>query len=177
MKKSAEDTSYALKPIQRTEMRHSANSRIDNMKRLVNEFSSREMLLDEICQFLKFSESGARKYVRDLRAAGVIELARYINATANYLGKPVYQLTPDKERVSGFLASIVQLKTFATEPKKEHVPSRQEKRLIQMGRNRHFHILGDDAHYQIRINHSPVQRDPLVAALFGSAPAQRGCEY
>jgi hypothetical protein len=33
--------------------------------------------------------------------------------------------------------------------------------------------LADDTHYAIRVNRSPVMRDPLVAALFGSAPAQQ----
>jgi hypothetical protein len=39
------------------------------------------------------------------------------------------------------------------------------------GTGRHFHIRADDTHYAIRVNRSPVARDPLVAALFGAAPA------
>jgi hypothetical protein len=39
------------------------------------------------------------------------------------------------------------------------------------GTGRHFHILADDTHYAIRVNRSPVARDPLVAALFGAAPS------
>jgi hypothetical protein len=34
---------------------------------------------------------------------------------------------------------------------------------------RRFHILGDDVKYAIRMEPTPVQRDPMVAALFGPA--------
>jgi hypothetical protein len=44
------------------------------------------------------------------------------------------------------------------------------------GSGRHFHILADDTHYAIRVNRSPVTRDPLVAALFGPAPGQAAKE-
>ena len=60
------------------------------------------MLADKIAWFLKFSPSGARKYIRDLREAGVIELARYIEGTATYLGKAVYQADPGR-RTRGHL--------------------------------------------------------------------------
>jgi hypothetical protein len=174
MKKLAEKSSHALTPIKRTKMQSPSHQRIDNLMKLVKEFSAREMLVDEICRFLKFSGSGARKYVCDLREAGVIELARYINGTATYLGQPVYQLTPNKQHVDGFLAAIALSKTTVAAPKKER-PSRQQQRLMKLGNDRHFHILGDDKHFPIRAGREVVHRDPLVAALFGSAPAQQAC--
>ena len=45
-----------------------------------------------------------------LREAGVIELARYVEGTATYLGKAVYQICPDQDRVKAFLAAICQPK-------------------------------------------------------------------
>lgn len=160
----------SLAPIERIRSTSATLRRIENMQKLIGELSMHEMLADEIAWFLKFSPSGARKYIRDLREAGVIELARYIEGTATYLGKAVYQLTPDPDRVRAFLAAIVQPKREGAPPRKER-PSLREQNMA--GNGRHFHILADDTHYAIRVNRGPVMRDPLVAALFGSAPSQQ----
>jgi len=160
----------SMAPIERVRSTSATLRRIENMQKLIGELSLHEMLADEIAWFLKFSPSGARKYIRDLREAGVIELARYIEGTATYLGKAVYQLTPDPERVRTFLAAIVQPKREGAPPRKER-PSLREQSMA--GSGRHFHILADDTHYAIRVNRGPVVRDPLVAALFGSAPSQQ----
>ena len=160
----------SMAPIERVRSTSATLRRIENMQKLIGELSMHEMLADEIAWFLKFSPSGARKYIRDLREAGVIELARYIEGTATYLGKAVYQLTPDPDRVKAFLAAIVQPKREGAPPRKERPGIREQS---MAGAGRHFHILADDTHYAIRVNRGPVQRDPLVAALFGSAPSQQ----
>jgi hypothetical protein len=156
----------SMAPIERVRSTSATLRRIENMQKLIGELSGHEMLADEIAWFLKFSPSGARKYIRDLREAGVIELARYIEGTATYLGKAVYQLTPDPERVRAFLAAIVQPKREGAAPRKDRPGVREQS---MAGSGRHFHILADDTHYAIRVNRGPVTRDPLVAALFGSA--------
>jgi DNA-binding Lrp family transcriptional regulator len=158
----------SMAPIERVRSTSATQRRIENMQKLIGELSTHEMLADEIAWFLKFSPSGARKYIRDLREAGVIELARYIEGTATYLGKAVYQISPDPERVKAFLAAIVQPKREGAAPRKERPGLREQS---MAGTGRHFHILADDTHYAIRVNRSPVARDPLVAALFGAAPA------
>jgi hypothetical protein len=160
----------SMAPIERVRSTSATLRRIENMQKLIGELSVHEMLADEIAWFLKFSPSGARKYIRDLRDAGVIELARYIEGTATYLGKAVYQLTPDPERVRAFLSAIVQPKREGVVPRKERPGLREQS---MAGNGRHFHILADDTHYAIRVNRGPVMRDPLVAALFGSAPSQQ----
>lgn len=160
----------SMAPIERVRSTSATLRRIENMQKLIGELSVHEMLADEIAWFLKFSPSGARKYIRDLRDAGVIELARYIEGTATYLGKAVYQLTPDPERVRAFLSAIVQPKREGVAPRKERPGLREQS---MAGNGRHFHILADDTHYAIRVNRGPVMRDPLVAALFGSAPSQQ----
>ena len=96
-----------------------------------------------------------------------------IEGTATYLGKAVYQISPDPERVKAFLAAICQPKREGTTPRKER-PGLREQNMA--GSGRHFHILADDTHYAIRVNRSPVSRDPLVAALFGPAPSQTAKE-
>lgn len=165
-----ERKALSLASIERVRSTSATQRRIENMQKLIGELQNHEMLADEIAWFLKFSPSGARKYIRDLREAGVIELARYIEGTATYLGKAVYQLTPDAERVKAFLAAIVQPKREGAPPRKER-PSLREQNMA--GNGRHFHILADDTHYAIRVNRNPVARDPLVAALFGAAPSQQ----
>jgi len=158
----------SMASIERVRSTSATLRRIENMQKLIGELQLHEMLADEIAWFLKFSPSGARKYIRDLREAGVIELARYVEGTATYLGKAVYQLTPDPERVAAFLAAIVQPKREGAPPRKERPGLREQ---AMAGSGRHFHILADDTHYAIRVNRGPVMRDPLVAALFGSAPS------
>jgi DNA-binding Lrp family transcriptional regulator len=165
-----ERKALSLAPIERVRSTSATLRRIENMQKLIAELQNHEMLADEIAWFLKFSPSGARKYIRDLRDAGVIELARYIEGTATYLGKAVYQLTPDAERVKAFLAAIVQPKREGAPPRKER-PSLREQSMA--GSGRHFHILADDTHYAIRVNRGPVMRDPLVAALFGAPASQQ----
>ena len=165
-----ERKALSLAPIERVRSTSATLRRIENMQKLIAELQNHEMLADEIAWFLKFSPSGARKYIRDLRDAGVIELARYIEGTATYLGKAVYQLTPDAERVKAFLAAIAQPKREGAPPRKER-PSLREQSMA--GSGRHFHILADDTHYAIRVNRGPVTRDPLVAALFGAPMSQQ----
>ena len=164
----AERAPISLAPIERVRSTSATQRRIENMQKLINELMDHEMLADEIAWFLKFSPSGARKYIRDLRDAGVIELARYVEGTATYLGKAVYQISPDPERVQSFLAAIAQPKREGAPPRKERPGLREQ---AMAGAGRHFHILADDTHYAIRVNRNPVARDPLVTALFGPAPA------
>ena len=169
----ARKSPISMAPIERVRSTSATLRRIENMQKLIGELSVHEMLADEIAWFLKFSPSGARKYIRDLRDAGVIELARYIEGTATYLGKAVYQLSPEPERVRAFLAAIVQPKRDGAAPRKDRPGLREQS---MAGNGRHFHILADDTHYAIRVNRGPVTRDPLVAALFGSAPSQQKAE-
>src|SRR5262249_30690652 len=149
----AERPPISMAPIERVRSTSATQRRIENMQKLIGELSTHEMLADEIAWFLKFSPSGARKYIRDLRDAGVIELARYIEGTATYLAKAVYQISPDPERVKAFLAAIVQPKREGAPVRKERASQREQN---MAGTGRHFHILADDTHYAIRMNRTPV---------------------
>jgi hypothetical protein len=81
----------------------------------------------------------------------------------------VYRISPDPDRVKAFLGAICQPKREGAAPRKERPGLREQS---MAGTGRHFHILADDTHYAIRVNRSPVTRDPLVAALFGPPPSQ-----
>ena len=63
----AERAPISMAPIERVRSTSATQRRIENMQKLIGELSTHEMLADEIAWFLKFSPSGARKYIRDLR--------------------------------------------------------------------------------------------------------------
>ena len=144
--------------------------RIQSMHKLVSELSAHEMCADEIATALKYTASGARKYIRSLREAGVIELDRHIKGTATYLGMPVYRLTLDQECIRDFLATLDAPKLSGGVVQKKNRLALPEKMTEERGR--HFHIMADDTYYAIRVSRETAQRDPLVAALFGSANRQ-----
>lgn len=148
-------------PTMRTRCTSMTEQRTANLKSLVAELAIREMQVDDICTHLKMSPSGARKYIADLRAAGVMVLARHADATATYAGKAAYRLVSDPLLVSEFLAQIEQHKH---QPRIPAPPAR----VLPVVPGRHLHIMADDTHYAVRINRQPAIRDPLVAALFGA---------
>lgn len=134
--------------------------RVENMQKLVAELVNHDMLADEIAWFLKFSPSGARKYIRDLREAGVVELAHYVESTATYIGKAVYRIASDPERIQAFLAAI-------TQPKREGKHRKVDSGLSQGGHCRY--TMAGEVHRMASLRKKPIVRDPLVAALFGPA--------
>jgi hypothetical protein len=155
--------------IERVRSTSATMRRIENMQKLIGELQLHEMLADEIAWFLKFSPSGARKYIRDLREAGVIELARYVEGTATYLGKAVYQLTPDPNGCGRFWRPCA-----AQTRGRARAQGTPWSARTGHGRCRPpLPYFGGRYPLAIRVNRSPVMRDPLVAALFGSAPAQQ----
>lgn len=149
-------------PSMRTRCTSMTEQRTANLKSLIAELATREMQIDDICEHLKMSPSGGRKYIADLRAAGVMVLARHVDATATYAGKACYGLASDPLLVSEFLRQIEQHKY---QPRIPAPPARA----LPAVPGRHVHIMADDTHYAIRINRHPAMRDPLVAALFGPA--------
>jgi hypothetical protein len=149
-------------PAMRTRCTSMTEQRTANLKSLAAELATREMQADDVCAHLKMSPSGARKYIADLRAAGVMVLARHVDATPTYIGKAAYRLVSDQVLVSEFLGQIEQHKH------QPRIPAPPVRALpVMPGRN--FHIMADDTHYAVRINRQPAMRDPLVAALFGQA--------
>lgn len=137
--------------------------RFENMRRLVAELSVRDMCADEVAELLGFTLSGARKYLRPLLAAGIIELDRYVGGTAAAVGKAVYRLARDPEPVRGFMSALAQPRGKGKKaPPDLPSPSRAPRN------GRLFHIMQDDGDCLIRVSRAPVRRDPLVEALFGA---------
>lgn len=153
----------ALNP--RTRNTSAVQRRADNMRRLIVKLEETPMTVEEIGYFLEFSASGTRKYIKDLRDCSVIEIARLEGAVGNYIGYPVWQLSPNIEARKAFLDTLSLPARGRGPALKKHNPATSDP-------TRHFHVLADDIHYAIRVNRTPCQRDSLVAALFGPAPTK-----
>jgi hypothetical protein len=134
--------------------------RMDNLRIIIDTITTVEMELDDICALLGFSPSGGRKYIQELRGAGVIELARYVGGTDTYLGRPHYRLSPHQALVSAFLSQLDPL--VPAPPRK---PAGKQPTPALPGSS--IHLMTDDTYFSVRVNRAPAVRDPLVAALFG----------
>lgn len=143
------------------------------MRALIDEFAQREMRADDIAKVLRLTPSGARKYIRDLLGANVIELDRCIENAPGYVGKAVYRLSGDPECVRAYFASMVQPRAGAG-GRNKNKDDLGKAGLTMKGIERRVHILTDDVYHVIRVHRSPAQRDPLVAALFGPAKSPNG---
>lgn len=136
--------------------------RIDNMRRLIAALSFNHMEADDIGDFLQFSPSGVRKYIRDMREARIIDIARYIDGTAKYLGRPLYKLTADRAVLDAFMAQLNS--EFPAAPR-----GSTPKPIKEVEEGHRLHIMDHDTNYPVRISRVLAVRDDLVAALFGPA--------
>lgn len=134
--------------------------RTERLLLLVAALQTRQLMREDIGEILQVSPSGVRKYIKDLGAA--IEVDHYVDGTAKFIGFPVYRLAMTQEEARAYLASL------AAAPAARPVrASASALSVASQDPTRRFHILADDAHYAVRVNRSPVARDPLVAAFFG----------
>jgi hypothetical protein len=128
--------------------------RIERMRSLITALQIKSLTRGEIGAVLQMGPSGVRKYLVDLR--GMFE----VEAVGD---EDVVRLAINEEEARAFLAGMAE-KALA----RQAAPSKSSESLTAIGPGRHFHILADDTHYAIRVNRTPIVRDPLVAALFGA---------
>lgn len=127
--------------------------RDDNLRTLIAALRQGTLLRDDMRGLLGNSHSGCNKYLATLRAAGVLELDRYVGATRTSPGHPAYRLTRDLQRVDDFLAALAAGAKPPVEP-------------LEAGR--HVHIMADDCHYGRKIEqHRIPAPDPVLAAFYG----------
>lgn len=136
--------------------------RMERLRTLVTELLARNLPADELADVLKLSPSGARKYVADLAAAGVIALATPVGGAVPASGR-VYTLAVTPEQAQVYLASLT-----TTAPVRAARESKSALSIAGRDPSRRFHIMQDDAPFSIRIERAPAMRDPLVAAFFGA---------
>lgn len=161
----------AANPVARVRSTAATERRNASLCRLVAELSLREMTVPDVADFLDFSTSGARKYIRDLRMLGVLKIARHEKGFLCSQDTPVFALTTDAWTVAEFLALLDM-------PGQAHAPivvaPPAPVHILAVPASVSFvHIMGDDSPYRVRPGHLPVKRDPWVAAIFGDG-AVRG---
>lgn len=141
--------------------------RLARINSLVTTLLTRDLGRDDVATLLAVTPSGARKYLGDLREAGVIQLARYEGGTAYSLGHPVYTMAMTAEQAQAYLADLAKSQPSRAAAKPS--PSKSAMSIALRDPRRHIHLMADDVPFQIRLSRMPVMRDPLVAAFFGGA--------
>jgi hypothetical protein len=137
------------------------HARVCKLKKLVHTLLNRpETPADELAAVLKCSPSGMKRYIRDLEALQVIEVARYIPYRQNASGRPVYRLGSNHERVK----AIISWGAFSREKEPYAIPAID----FTDGPPAINRDLGNKPKKSDRIK-TTHNRDPLVAALFGEA--------
>lgn len=138
---------------------------MEKLHALVAELAVRNMGYGAAALFLACSSSAARNYMHELRDAGVIAAA-LIRQSAGCIDKMAFHLNPDPSLAQNFLA------TLDASRRVNKISTRGGGHQVDACANvRHFHIMRDDVEMSLKVSSTPVQRDPLVAALFG---ARRG---
>lgn len=135
---------------------------------LIEEFRVRPMSQTEVCELLKFSSSGARKYLRDLRDSGlivpVIEGEKIVLHTK-------WRITDEADLVESILTelragSIVVVRAVPQSVRDFGTPT-----LIRTVGTTQHSLKGVLAINPVRAHHA--FRDPMVSALFGSGHARK----
>jgi hypothetical protein len=132
-------------------------SRIANLRRLIDAMRTGEMVVSAAAGLLGVSSRSARRHFEVLEAANVVSLARRLPAAVpGAVGAPVFALAAEERVIESFLAKVV-----TPEPQPQKLPSDPR---------RHFHVLRHDAYYAIRVRSEPVAPDPwaLPPAFFAS---------
>ncbi len=130
------------------------------MQALLGELANGEMDSTAIAAFLQCSNSCAHTYVMALVDAAIV----VPSALPSGLGRPKlgYCLTDDMRAVDDFLSNLLAGQHART---LKRTPTRSGQ--VRTIGSQHFHIMADDQGGEVQAALVSVQRDPLVAALFG----------
>jgi len=138
--------------------------RIEHMTRLIDELRQRPMTLDAVCFFLKFSSSGARKYIADLKQADMLRVVGTTSTRQAYYQQPEYQLTLDEERVTEFMTAMRNVHAKIA----DHAQFGPKEKAVPLYTGRMLHLMKDDEHFHVRRTNSIIPRpDPLLAMFYG----------
>jgi hypothetical protein len=139
-----------------TRAHHVTNSytaeRQEKIRKLVVALQLRSMSRDEIGALLELGPSGVRKYLADLGA---------LIAQSAEGGGIRIRLSASQVEVLAYLSALA----VQASPRRAR---KSDMSIATLDPSRRFHIMADDEHFAIRLNRSPVARDPMVAALFGA---------
>lgn len=129
-----------------------------NIRRIIDALRIEPMMRHQLRALLAMSPSGARKYIKSLKVAGIMEISRYVGGNNYYLGEPEYVLSEDADLVARFLVDLDTAPTSSRAGTKV----KQDLDATHRAAGRHFHILSDDEHYPVRVSKAPPAPDPLA---------------
>jgi biotin operon repressor len=100
-------------------VRSNANTRRrdQNVTAIIGALRNGPMLRADLRNVIDMSESGVNKYILMLRADGVIEVDRFVNATRSSPGHPMFRLVRDTERVDDYLRAVAAGSALREKPK------------------------------------------------------------
>lgn len=138
--------------------------RIDMLAELLGEFATRDLTVTQAADFLQYSHNGAKNYLRELCAAGLIAAG---GTRAQHAGPPapVFHLVAGQPEITQFIAAV----QFTKAPPREPAQSRVLLSQALADPARHLHIANGDAKFIPRLHCLDPFRDGLVSALFGPA--------
>jgi hypothetical protein len=138
-------------------------ARAVNLRRLIAELQTRDMLRDEIMAFLGIGQSTANGYMQILH-----ELVR---ASSCGQQQNSYCLTADAEQVTTFFAALDAPGGIA--PRKQAPSTPLAKAMLNPVRR--FHICADDEFHAVKVHKGPAMRDPLALPVrfFRAAKQER----
>jgi hypothetical protein len=128
--------------------------RVENVRRLVAALAQGDMRSADVAQLLRISPSAARNYLEGLVEAGV---ACHDPQRRRYL-----RIHPDAALVQRFLAALDE----GSDGRRISLRRSPSRHCVDPGAQ-FLHVLADDVRFPLVLDHFPVRRDPLVAALFG----------
>ena len=139
-------------------MKPSSQRRIDNFRLLIARLAEGSMDPHAVTLLLSVSHKAARNYLHELVEAGV---ARPDTGRPE---KTFVRLHAERDVSERFLDELV------TSASAERISVRRSAKRHDSHIGSCFvHVLRDDVSFPLTMHRLPVRRDPLVAALFGSA--------
>jgi Rps23 Pro-64 3,4-dihydroxylase Tpa1-like proline 4-hydroxylase len=161
-----------LKPIEHLPVISARERRAQQLLKLIEQLTVRSMTTIEAAHLLNCKSACAQKYLQQLRDEEVIVLERHPESSA--CSKAVYRLSSNSAKIREFQELIVQPKRNRSSREKLMSLQAQGSILnVTIGEHgQRIYMLADETHHAIRQHNDPVQRDPLVAALFGAAVAR-----
>jgi hypothetical protein len=130
-------------------------ARLAAMRRLVDMLRAGEMSRDAICEKMRISPAGCRKYVNAMIDGRIAEISTNLPSQGNaVMGQSVYRLIGSEAQIDQFFRDELADKVKRTKP-----------RQIEAATGRHFHILADDRPWQTKFSRGTVARDPLALPL------------
>lgn len=154
-----------------TQIRCTSKTRLRaaNMKRLIDELRIRLLSSMDIQIFLEFSGSGVRRYIEDLKARLIIEVAWSKPTKTGIVLSPKYRLCTDPDlemRIEQYFSKLAQPEAISAEEREQQRIHRKKEKL-EADPTRHFHLMSDDMPFQVKFNKAPVKRDEFQALFFG----------